>query len=499
MNFRDHPFWFKLSNLFPGSTGVIHAFHIIYMIPKWFCLVMLRGLFAEFLEGEVIADDAPPPILLAAADVHAAAAAAADAPPLLPAPAVDLHGWSDIRKEHQRLRRSQASAVHLEKTVADLVGSRSRATIQTTFGTVDGTAQRAKSSLKHVDVDGVFVSLPGKTNQTVKRDAARCIVSHIGAQATQTAAVLHRAAVARDGYILSHISFDDASMWVSGTGENKRKLDNAAACGAVRIAKKRRRYGQNTLTPVLTINESLIVACRNGPEGSTTHGFSLCSPGQPLAEANYMSVFKRLVDWSSFGSLMDAVNKTRIDPGGEVALELKSQPANTWREISLVKDCLMLNNNIVCRVERQIAAVEGTDASTAQTTVVHFNCACHMTVLLLKPIMARIDGVSSFTVRVGHLFQASRPTERLLESLRHVFVSSWKYRKVARMPDDSGRWRAHAKTVMDLSSCSRDLDPDQITNILEMDNGDWQITTVIHWCLVGHCDCGGPSEAKEPT
>ena len=109
----------------------------------------------------------------------------------------------------------------------------------------------------------------------------------------------------------------------------------------------------------------------------------------------------------------------------------------------------------------------------AVPTVFHINCMGHTTVLILKPIAASLPDTTSFVVRMGHSWQASKPSADLLGAMEQLFDKNHRLRVVDRLPPEHAQWHSHSKFVMKLSSAARDLGEDQIIVILSHDNGDW--------------------------
>ena len=138
----------------------------------------------------------------------------------------------------------------------------------------------------------------------------------------------------------------------------------------------------------------------------------LCSPPQPMPEANWSTVCERWTRWSVANGECRA--GFGVDPG--MALNAFFD-TDAWKNISITKDCLQLNNNLVSKVESRCSAMRSALENVGQSsegvcTVFQTNCAAHSCVLALKPMAALFPGLSSCIVRVGHLHQSHRAAQK---------------------------------------------------------------------------------------
>ena len=125
-----------------------------------------------------------------------------------------------------------------------------------------------------------------------------------------------------------------------------------------------------------------------------------------LPRANWSTVYDRWVAWT----VGNAQNPGyRVDPSGAIKAAL--DVCEAWQNVTLTKDCLYLNVNLVAKLERLVGSMREQLAGSAADsvpTIVSNNCMAHTSVLGLKPIFRRIPGLTSFLVRVGHLCRSSR-------------------------------------------------------------------------------------------
>ena len=243
--------------------------------------------------------------------------------------------------------------------------------------------------------------------------------------------------------------------------------------------------------PVLNVVETIFVMRGRGQD-ARVQAASPRSPAQVLPIANYSTVLARWRGWS-VGIGSDGVG-SKIDPLGAI----KPSPAKSWGCIAMVKDALMVNNNMVCQIERQVKArVEDREVAdiSAVPCVFHMSCAGHSTVLCMKPVVHRIHkGISAFIVRLGHLSQSSRLFGRITDAMTEIVESSLHYRKALSLPDAAVEWRARAVQILNMTECAMDLSKEQKAEIVRYDNGCWDSHDIVHWCQPG-CPCGGTREA----
>ena len=244
--------------------------------------------------------------------------------------------------------------------------------------------------------------------------------------------------------------------------------------------------------PVVNIVEAIFLMRGRG-QGARVQAATPHSPAQVLPAANYSTVLDRRRAWTVGNGSGKA--GSNIDPLGVI----NPSPARSWGCIAMVKDALMMNNNMVCQIERQVAARAdaadrtGADAATVPG-VFHMNCACHSTVLCMKPIVHRIHkGITAFIVRLGHLSQSSRVFGRIMDAMARIVESSFECRKALTLPDAAVEWRARAVQILYMTQCSMDLSGEQKAEILRYDNGCWDDHKIVHWCQP-RCPCG---EARE--
>eukprot|EP00959_Pyramimonas_sp_CCMP1952_P424231 8886157-Pyramimonas_sp.AAC.1 len=162
----------------------------------------------------------------------------------------------------------------------------------------------------------------------------------------------------------------------------------------------------------------------------------------------------------------------------------------------MVRDCLMLNSNIVAACERECKKLreelEGSgrrELADGVVTVFSMNCSGHMCVLGMKPLLKFYDGLSSFVVRVGHLCQSARSSDKYESALENEIRRKFRFRVVVddELPAAFHRWQAHAKFILDLTGV--DVSQETKDAILLFDNGDWESDDLVHWCRPS-CSCG---------
>ena len=409
---------------------------------------------------------------------------------------------------HSPATRARISSGRLKTSVATL-----KRTIEATIpvGAVE-VVQRAFSPVCHkaarfslsdfVDDSGCVMNLVTDVSKDVDKTEDRALVSHVAAQALHIAFLTDRAA--NHGFLLFANVYDDASMWIrrppgdvgpSPEEEIARCITDTALQKELR---KRKKHGRQMHCPVLNMVESIFVLSGCGGAAEQIHIEAVCphSPCQVLPEANYSTVLDRWRRWTVGSGSPSAGSK--VDPHRVIALDV----AGSWSSIVMVKDGLMLNNNMVRKVEdalrdrRLAAGLRSAEAAESVPSLLHYNCIAHNTVLCMKPLVRLVHtGLSSFVVRLGHLCESSRQFGRVLGALDQLLSDDrcFKFRRVLRMPAGFEQWQRHSSEVMRLAECALDLTPAQTVEILYFDNGDWNSPEVTHWCVSG-CRCGGRKE-----
>ena len=238
--------------------------------------------------------------------------------------------------------------------------------------------------------------------------------------------------------------------------------------------------------PVLNLVEN-VARMSQRDRGVEVSGVHLHSSAVVLPEANHATVRSRWERWTvgNGGRAGDL-----IDPTGEVAIAYAGSPA--WKNISMVSDCLPLNDCIVASVELglriQTASLELADADKVPT-LLYMNCRAHSCMLCLKPLVQRFQGLSTFLVRVGHLHQSHRSANKYNQALKEEVENSFAWRRVAEAPGLFEQRRAKSRAILELTRCADDLTDELVEEILDLDNGDWDSDCVVHWCLP-NCRCG---------
>ena len=314
---------------------------------------------------------------------------------------------SKSRIQASMLKRSRDRA---QNTLRQMSGP---GMIQRVFGSTAKPAPQAYSRIPAGD--GQHVSVPVGTWNRNERELDKVLVSHVKQQAQCSKLFLEDD---QASFFLFTNVFDDASMWmrnVDGHAGEEPLIQAAPTELGKRIRRKHRPQGRMVHKPTLSLCETMYKFSSSDARRSTFAGTAarLHSPSQPLPAANYSTVLSRWKRWtlaSGFGP------GPSIDPDGILQSPLETK---AWKSIVLAKDCLELNNNIVCRVEQALASARQSAAMNIDPsllggvpTLFHLNCQAHSAVLCAKPLIQAYDGLSAYIVRLGHLCQNHRFTTR---------------------------------------------------------------------------------------
>ena len=71
----------------------------------------------------------------------------------------------------------------------------------------------------------------------------------------------------------------------------------------------------------------------------------------------------------------------------------------------------------------------------------------------------------------------------LTNAIMAVVDKSFVYELVSELPPEAAEWRSYAEQVLKKSDPSMHLTPEQKTQILHVDNSDWKLLPLKHWCL----------------
>ena len=157
-------------------------------------------------------------------------------------------------------------------------------------------------------------------------------------------------------------------------------------------------------------------------------------------------------------------------------------------ELVIVRDCLMVNDNIICKVEQALESQRGLLPGAAKDnvpTVFSMSCMSHSCVLAMRPVYERVEGLNSYFVRLGHLCASSRLFGKMIKAIEAIVEKTFRFRLAPEMPAEAGRWRSAAEDVLRLTSCSLDLSEDIVEQILLYDSGDWSIPEILHTARLG--------------
>ena len=362
-------------------------------------------------------------------------------------------------------------------------------------------AGAAGADLRDVVVDSSSIAIKIRQRRNICRDDKRCIVSHIEAQAEGLCNFISRSGIRFVNCV--HI-LDDASMWVheSKQQEQEQQQDMPQNMGDDDdIVRKKLKHsldlqGQMRHLPVLNSIERIVklqeTSSGDGLPSNKICGVTLFSPARPMPAANWSTVFDRLAWWSvNLGHYPGS----GIDPSSRLMHVVEP----CWKNISIVKDNLQMNENLVCAIERGLAEQRrlGPHGPATETTILNVHCVAHSIALALKPVTKSFPGLSSFIVRVGHLHNSGRASQKIMDALSAVVKKRFRFRVALVPPEGFGRWQARNRTLLELTSSSMDLTETQRDEILYFLNGDWEIDDddgpILHWCLPG-CRCGGTKQ-----
>ena len=292
-------------------------------------------------------------------------------------------------------------------------------------GDPDKTISASKRSAEHV-VQGDCSVLLQLNSRTATQDARNRIVrSHVYEQATGVNRWWQTDAFK---YINAVNVFDDAAMWVAMPIQNNPSEELALSTPSPAVARalrKRKRGRRQQHVPVLNLVETLFQFEEKQLDSGDpvnpniidlVSAARINSPATVLPQANFSTVESRWKRWALLNGT--SMSGDRVDPAHVVAV-----PPTAWVNISLVRDCLRVNDNLINGIEtatkrRRLAAPAG--QKDVVETVYNHQCAGHMFVLNTKPTLSWIPGLANFVMRVGHLCQSSRMRSRLHASLLEV-------------------------------------------------------------------------------
>ena len=116
------------------------------------------------------------------------------------------------------------------------------------------------------------------------------------------------------------------------------------------------------------------------------------------------------------------------------------------------------------------------------------NCLCHASILSMRPIIDRVVGVSTFCVRLGHLFESSRFHDKFIAEIDALVEEATFREMVAFRPQ---AFHAKARATIEMTRPSQDLDHEAEEFILGFLNYDWDQPELRHIHVHGQCGCGG--------
>lgn len=388
-----------------------------------------------------------------------------------------------------RTAKLLASKARSSKAIEHDIGNDRHALVARCFGGTGVTPSMAAKTTRHVStLDGSQLPITVQAQDSSAGDRDLLLVSHVEAQANGIRKFLLDA-----DFVQARNISDDASMWIANPNPADKFVDGMGAedDGVAKRLDKRRKNGRLVMAPVLNHLETLFklkVLPIVEPCTISVRALEVHSPAQPMPAANYSTVMSRLLRWSVISHNGPGFS---VDPQHVISV---GPPGGTWTNLSIMKDCLMVNSNIVCRIERGLAAMRAAapDDADQVSTVWSSNCTGHMCVLCLKPILQFTPGLSSHVVRIGHLCQSSRSADKYRKGLQTVFRESFEFKPCLAYPPEYVQWRAFAQTVIAITF-PFDTTPETTDYILTYLNGNWQEAEVMHWCLPG-CPCGGVRE-----
>ena len=401
--------------------------------------------------------------------------------------------------------RQKTNQKQVQKTALKGIVPRQRQIASDVFGVgtqVDLTTRVAKKSRFTAVVGETTAIVECDARKRVTADMSRGLVSFIDSQATSCGRFLNR----EGDCTIYNIIWDDASTWVRGVVDKDlenldmqtfgkmlaeligRPLDSSTVESA---KKKLESRGRNRRMEILNMTETI---WRIFPptEIVSMDTAEVISPSVGLPRANWSTVWDRMQKHSLVLGAQLAPGQSRLDPDGVASAAVRACKNSI---ISLVKDSLVMNNCIVCKVEQRaeaLAQVAGDDE--AKPSVWSSNCIAHSAVVATKPSVERLGNGKTvpFLVRIGHIFESRKTFHTymtLLASMVEHGGDGFQFKRVDALPPETVEHQTHAMSILLSCNSATDLTTEQMIFAGKMDNYPWGLDTFGHVCPPG-CPCG---------
>ena len=135
--------------------------------------------------------------------------------------------------------------------------------------------------------------------------------------------------------------------------------------------------------------------------------------------------------------------------------------------------------------------MSGLDDQHSTVTLLSLNCCGHSAVLSTQSVSARLDGVPSMIVRMGHLHESGRISALFEAKLDEVVTADFHFDPAPALPEESNVWRSNSLNILRLSRPCLDLTKADEEFIVSVDNGNWDEPTWKHLCIGPSCICKG--------
>ena len=235
-----------------------------------------------------------------------------------------------------------------------------------------------------------------------------------------------------------------------------------------------------------------------GPGTDQLQSCALPIPTQVLPKANAATIDDRvkkwsLLDWELGRRYADVVHGP----------ELANAVDDVRDGVTLItRDGLGTNQAVVNMIGQRVHRRRHSAAGLR--VMLDITCGGHSLCLSSKPTLDRISNgrYRTVLVKLGHHFESARKVTSLKDAVDNV-VDDERFLFVplptrACLPPAFGQWAKRARDIMYSSRSATGMTQAHCDDILEFDNGDWQDTRFVYYCVRGECRyrCENAKEAK---
>ena len=187
--------------------------------------------------------------------------------------------------------------------------------------------------------------------------------------------------------------------------------------------------------------------------------------------------------------------KWSIRNGGNIGINLSNDVGASQRLLdrveAITKSCTndaAKQNDCLAHCEQRDLADKRGDGRFRARLDVHYQA--HQTCLLTRAVYQTQGDLPSALVRLGHILEGATNMGKLLVAVDAVVDEIFECRQVLRLPDECAAWQGDSCWILKAYQSCGALSEAGCKAIVDHDNGQWNDSKYIHYCIVDTCPSG---------